>query len=167
MQLNTAKRAVPRGRRSHYTPCWVDQCQNLLEKYQKAAISDQHTIANSLCSYSNKNCKKRWEDSVKQINFTHSSRKTWSLLNRVTAKAKQFRPVPVTANAIAGRMVENGRFKKPDRQCSISVHKAVHQLTANTHSDVNLYEEVSNTEMAQVMHNMRCGKVSGPDDFHP
>jgi len=31
--------------------CWDDHCQNLLEKYQKAAILDQPTIANSLCLF--------------------------------------------------------------------------------------------------------------------
>ena len=146
MLLNAAKRAIPRGRRNHYTPCWDDQCQNLLEKYQKAAISDQSTIANSLCSYINEKCRKRWEDSIEQIDFTYSSRKAWFLLNRLTGKAKQFTPVPVTANAIASRLVENSRYKKLDRQYSISVCKAVNQLTADTHSDVNLCEEVSNTE---------------------
>jgi len=54
--------------------------------------------------------------------------------------------VPVTANAIASRLVENSRYKKLDRQYSISVCKAVNQLTADTHSDVNLCEEVSNTK---------------------
>jgi len=75
--------------------------------------------------------------------------------------------VPVTANAIASRLVENGRYKKPDRQYSISVRKAVHQLTANTHSDVNLCEEVSNTETTQAIHNMKCGKSPGLDNIHP
>jgi len=167
MLLNTAKRAVPRGRRNHYTPCWDDQCQNLLEKYQKAVISDHPTIANSLCSYISEKRRKRREDSVEQIDFTHSSREAWSVLNRLTGKAKQFRPVPVTTNAIASRLVENGRHKKPDRQYSISVHKVVHQLTTNTHSDVNLCEEVSNTGMTQAIHNMKCGKAPGPDNIHP
>ena len=75
--------------------------------------------------------------------------------------------MPVTANAIASRLVENGRYKKPDRQYSISVRKAVHQLTANTHSDVNLCEEVSNTETTQAIHNMKCGKSPGLDNIHP
>ena len=33
--------------------------------------------------------RKRWEDSVEQIDFAHSSRKAWSLLIRLTGKAKQ------------------------------------------------------------------------------
>jgi len=75
--------------------------------------------------------------------------------------------VPVTANAIANRLVENGSYEKPARQYSISVRKAVHRLTANTHSDVNLCEEVSNTEMTQAIRNMKCGKAPGPDNIHP
>ena len=39
------------------------------------------------------------------------------------------------------------------------------QLTANTHSYVNLCEEVSNTEMTQAIHNMKCGKAPEPDKF--
>jgi len=83
MLSNIAKRVVRRGRRNHYTLCWDDQCQNLLEKYQKAAISNQLTIANSLCSYINEKRRKRWEDSVEQIDLIHPSRKAWSLLNRL------------------------------------------------------------------------------------
>jgi len=136
-------------------------------KYQKAAISDHPKIANSLCSFINEKRRNRWEDSVEQIDFAHSRWEAWSLLNRLAEKAKQFRPAPVTANAIASQLVENGRCKKPDRQYSISVRKAVHQLKANTHSDVNLCEEVSNTEMAQAIYNMTCGKAPGPNNIHP
>ena len=75
--------------------------------------------------------------------------------------------MPFTANAIANRLVENGRYNKPDRQYSISVRKAEHQLAANTHSDVNPCEEVSNTEMTLTIHNMKCGKSPGPDNIHP
>jgi len=35
------------------------------------------------------------------------------------------------------------------------------------HSDVNLCEEVSNTEMTQAIHNLKCGKSPGPDNIHP
>ena len=41
------------------------------------------------------------------------------------------------------------------------------QLTANTHSYVNLCEEVSNTEMTQAIHNVKCGKAPGPDNIQP
>jgi len=77
-------------------------------------------------------------------------------------------PIKISGCApVASRLVENGRYKKPDRQYSISVREAVHQLTANTLTDVNLCEEVSNTEMTQAIHNMLCGKAPGPDNIHP
>jgi len=115
---------------------------------------------------------KRWEKSVEQIDFTHSTaraglfREGW-VDNRLTEKANGLRPVPVTANAIANRLVEKGRYKNPNRRYYISGSKTVDQLAANTDTHVNLCEEVSNAEMAQAIHNMKFSKALGPDNIHP
>ena len=45
--------------------------------------------------------------------------------------------------------------------------KQIMALLCSPHSYVNLCEEVSNTEMTQSIHNMKCGKAPGPDNIHP
>ena len=62
----------------------------------------------------------RWKESVESVDFTHSSRKAWSTINRLTENNKP-KPCPMSTNSIASilswkREVE--RFKSWDKSSS-------------------------------------------------
>ncbi len=62
----------------------------------------------------------RWEESVEKLNFTHSSRKSWSLIRRLGASQRppgQSRPA-VSPNAIASHLLQVAKapLSKPHRQ---------------------------------------------------
>ena len=51
----------------------------------------------------------RWSEAVQTIDFSHSSRKAWSILNSLTGRSRRSpRHCAVSANAIASVLVNNG-----------------------------------------------------------
>ena len=51
----------------------------------------------------------RWVETVQAIDFTHSSRKAWSVVRRLTVEKNNKPQVPIKANKIAQHVVKNGR----------------------------------------------------------
>ena len=68
----------------------------------------------------------RWIETVESIDFTHSSRKAWHTINRLTGRtASKPGKCPVSADAIASKLLQNGRFTNPDHDFSRQVGKEV------------------------------------------
>ena len=54
----------------------------------------------------------QWSEAVRSIEFSHSSRKPWSILNNLTGRSRHSpRHCPVSANAIASQLVEMGNTR--------------------------------------------------------
>jgi hypothetical protein len=83
--VNSAKSSIPLGFRQTYTPTWDEECTSLYKDYISTNPCDAnfHTKANNLTECLDK---KRWEETVKKIYFTHSSRVAWKTVNRLTGK---------------------------------------------------------------------------------
>ena len=56
---------------------------------------------------------------VRSINFLHSSRKVWRILNNLTGRLRHFpRHCPISADAIVSQLVRNERYEAVDRKSS-------------------------------------------------
>jgi len=60
-----------------------------LDQFQKAPRNIKEQLAEELISYLNKKRRKRWDEAVTSIYFTHQSRKAWSFFNRLTERISQ------------------------------------------------------------------------------
>ena len=68
----------------------------------------------------------RWSEAIWSINFSHSSRKAWSILNNFTGRSRHSpRRCPILPNAIASQLVRNGKYKAADCKSSRLVSKSV------------------------------------------
>ena len=88
-----------------YTPCMDEESRALLEEYEKSGDPD---IADHLIESLDAARRARWEESTAQLNFTHSSRKSWSLLRRLGASQRpprSSRPL-VSPNAVAAHLIQ-------------------------------------------------------------
>ena len=65
--------------------------------------------------------RERWIESVEGIDFTHSSRKAWINFNRLTGRCARPRQYPVTVNAIAHQLLDNGRYAGASKAHSLNV----------------------------------------------
>ena len=82
----------------------------------------------------------RWSEVVRNIDFSHSSRKAWSILNNLTGRSRHSpRHCPVSADAIASQLVRNGKYEAVDRKSSRLVSREVSDLwRATTPDPVNI-----------------------------
>jgi len=114
--LDAAKKHVPRGVRKNYVPCWDVECEELLHAHNEAkSNSERAAAATELMTRLNTKRRERWTETVESIDFTHSSRRAWQTINKLTGKASKPTPCPITADAIAAQLISNGRFPNADK----------------------------------------------------
>ena len=86
--LSAAKQCILCGRRKNYVPCWDRECETLYRSFIRAPVgtaSDRAT--SSLLSRLQQKKHERWEEAVNSIDFSHSSRKAWRTINKLTGSS--------------------------------------------------------------------------------
>jgi len=123
--LSAAKHCIPRGRRKNYVPCWDKECETLYRFFIRAPVgTDSDRAASSLLSWFGQKKQERWEEAVNFIEFSHSSRKAWRTINKLTDRSgRSFHQCPVSANSIATQLVKNGAHRTGGRQSPRLVSK--------------------------------------------
>ncbi len=112
----------------------------------------------------------RWEETVSGIDFTHSSRKAWATMNRLTGRSSKPRPCPVTANSIASVLVNNGRWN--DRSAEAKAHSYHVNAEIKTHlasqpASSPLSKRISREELMDAIIFLPNGKAPGVDQAPP
>ena len=107
----------------------------------------------------------RWSETVRSIDFSHSSRNAWSILiNRRSRHSP--RHCPVSANAIASQLGGNGKYKAVDCKLSRLVSQEVSDIwRATTPDAVNISDNFSQREFAGALQHLKPGKAPGPDSI--
>ena len=115
-----AKNFIPRGRRNNHIPCWDAECENLYRTFlQSPEGSDSNGDATALLLRLNKKRRDQYSEAVQTIDFSHFSRKAWSISNNLTGRSwRSPSHCAVSANAIASQLIRNGRYKGIDRESS-------------------------------------------------
>ena len=111
----------------------------------------------------------RWSEAVRSIDFSHSSRKAWSILNNLTGRSRQSsRHCPVSANAIASQLVRNGKYEVVDRKSSRLVSQEVSDFwRATTPDPMNITDNFSQRKFTAALQHLKPGKAPGPDSIFP
>ena len=82
----SAKHSIPRGYNKNYIPCWDDECEQLYKEHIDSENTESASNATSLLNVLDEKRRQRWNETVSSIDFTHSSRKAWQTLNRLTGR---------------------------------------------------------------------------------
>lgn len=158
MLLGAAKKNIPRGIRKAYVPCWDDECEDLLRTHTEAETSeDRVKAADDIFCRLNEKRRQRWAETVESINFTHSSRRAWQTMNKLTMNKLTGRSTtpaqcPITANSIASLLLSNGRFPKADKDFTRITSARVHELLRAPGCDSNLSIDFMTQEIEQAIH---------------
>ena len=166
-----AKKTIPRGYRNTCTfrvgmqsvnPSIKPFCSLLRETTQAWA-------ATALLAKLDRKQRDQWSEAVWSIDFSHSSRKAWSILNNLTGRSRHSpHHCPVSANAIASQLVRNGKYEAVDCKSSRLVCKEVSDLwRATTPDAVNISDNFSQRKFAAALQHLKPGKASGPDSICP
>ena len=78
-----AKKTISRGYRNNYIPCCDAEC----ESHYKTFLQSPQGNDLSLPSLTGSKGRDRWSEAVRSIEFSHSSRKAWSILNNLTDRS--------------------------------------------------------------------------------
>lgn len=109
--LVLAKKHIPRGFRKTYIPGWDEECHHLANSNEEITET-----AKRLIEHLDKTRSERWIEAVESIDFTHSSRKAWSTLHRLTGTKPKTKPPPVVKTSdIASAFINNGKFKNKNK----------------------------------------------------
>ena len=131
---------------------------------------DHQATTFSLQSPSHHNSQpQHWSEAVRNIDFSHSSRKAWSTINNLTGRSQHSpRNCPVSANAIAAQLVRNRKYEGVNRESSRLISQEVSdRWRALIPSPVNLSGDFSSREFAAALQHVKPGKAPGPDSICP
>jgi len=125
--LSAAKQCIPHGRRKNYVPCRDKECETLYRSIIRAPVGTaSNRVASSLLFRLQQKKQERWEEAINSIDFSHSSRKAWRTINKLTGRSGlSSRVCPVSSNTIASQLVKNGahktNYRKPTRLVNIQL----------------------------------------------
>ena len=102
----------------------------LSHRFIRATVgTDSDRAASSLLFRLQQKKQKRWEETVNSIDFSHSNRKAWRIINKLTGTyGHSFHQCPISANSIASQLVKNGAHKTKDRKSTWLVNKELSDL---------------------------------------
>ena len=113
--FSAAKETIPRGRRRNYTPCWDEECESLYKDFTSAPDRPESRRTASALVQKLDEDGRRWNEAVQSIDYTHSSRRAWTIINNLTGHSRHPpRQCPISANAIASQLIRNGKYETRD-----------------------------------------------------
>ena len=152
---NTIKKAVkktiPRGYRNNYISVWDAECESLYKTFLQSPQGDHSSLAaTALLAKLDRKQRDRWSEAVWSIDFSHFSRKAWSILNNLTGKSRHSpRHCPVSAIAISSQLVKNGKYEAVDHKSSRLVSQEASDFRRATTPDaVNISDNFLQKEFA-------------------
>ena len=84
-----AKKAIPHGYRNNYVPCWDVECESLYKTFLQSPQGDDSSLAaTALLAKLDRKGRDRRSEADRSIDFSHSSRKAWNILNNLTGRSR-------------------------------------------------------------------------------
>ena len=163
-----AKNSIPLVRRNNLIPCWDAECENLYRTFlQWPKGSNSNGAATALLFRLDKKLRDRWFEAVQTIDFLHSSRIAWSILNNLTGRSRRSpRHWGVSADAIASQLIRNGRYEGNDRERFRLISQEVLDLwRATPKNPVNIFENFTYQEFAAAHKRLKLENTPGPDSI--
>lgn len=162
--ISEAKKHIPRGFRKEYIPCWNEDSDRLYAEFQEN--EDPNTAKELLISL-NEARRQRWNETVENLNMTHSSRKGWAVIRKLGAASKLCKRKPkINPDRIARRVVRSS--KVPSKKHFTRKVMQAYQLIRKRTSTVDAISGAFTVEDVNLaMLNMKNGKASGFDSIYP
>ena len=162
MLVCAAKKSIPRGFNKHYIPGWDDSCNHLLSEHQQATTKeDIDTTATALLHKLDEVRRARWTEVVEYVDFTHSSRKAWQTIYKLMGRNTTHSRCPVTTNAIASQLLNNGRFPDADRDFARWTSREVTSLSRAATADASTSSDFTVEELEAAIKKLKSGKAPG------
>ena len=139
--------------------------ENNLKKVQ--SIPDKQETANILFEYLNSKRKAAWKETVENIDMKQSICKVRTTINKLTGRKNiSLKPHSMNPNAVASCMMQNGQFKKPNREFTRNVNRQLKMEWNSSSADQDLCNDFSTNEVMATIKTIKAGKAPGPGKLH-
>ena len=124
--------------------------------------------ANHLIGHLNAKRKEHWISTVESIDMKRSRRRAWSAINQLTGR-KNVSPNPnsISPNAVTSYLLNNEKFKNPNRQFTTEVNRQLKEEWNSPSADRNLCKQFTDDEIIAAIKTLKAGKTPGADNLHP
>ena len=162
-----ASKSIPRGFRPRYIPCLDSECRDLLDEFSRSRdpeIADQLVEALSCAR------KTRWEEATSKMDFTHSSRKSWTLMRKLNSGQSPVSPArcQVSPDAVAHHLMNLGKAPISRKRKKNSINKQWRDLLRRGPlQDGDTAPQVTQQEVSVAMKDLKTGKAAGYDNVFP
>ena len=110
----------------------------------------------------------QWISTVECIDMKWSSQRAWSTINKLTGhKHISSNPNSISPNAVASCLLNNGKFKNPNRQFTREVNRQLKEEWNSPSANQNLCEQFTDDEIIAAIKLLKAGKAPGADNLHP
>ncbi|EFA11691.1 hypothetical protein TcasGA2_TC005049 [Tribolium castaneum] len=163
---NAAKKFISRRFRRNYVPCWSDETKSFYNAY---ASNPNPENADAVLNSFNKASKEKWNNLMEDLNFTHSSRSSWKLLQKlgssnITQPKIDF---AISPNAVASRLVNVSNSVKLEKKAK----KEMKPRVQKQRKKIKVLEELSRCfnvdELKAAISSTKSKKSAGFDGFYP
>ena len=160
MLIRAARKNDPAGYNTHYIPGYDDSCNHLLHEHQQVTTKkDIDTTTTALLHKLDEARSARWAEVVKYVVFTHPSREAWQTINKLTGRSTAHSRCPITANAIASQLLNNGFVPDADRNFARWTSPVVTSLARSATDDTNLPCDFTPEEIEAGIKTLKSGKA--------
>ena len=114
----SSNKNIPRGCRTSYVCGLYDQSKDMYEDYQRRFAEDPFNedtvrVGDALLDEISEAQRSKWKVKIESTDFTHSSRKAWKTINKLTKDYTEPRQqCKVTADQVAYQLLQNGKGNK-------------------------------------------------------
>lgn len=160
-----ATTAIPRGHRQNYIPCWNKECELLLQEYEQ---SGSEVTANRLMALLDEERKNRWTSAMEEMDYTHSSRKSWALLRKLGAAQPSRKVGSVAASDIANLLFRTSNIKSQKSE-KIEARKELSELLnlCEEKTALMILKDFIGEEVLNALKSVKNGKAARTDGVLP
>ena len=160
-----AKRTVPRGYRKEYIPGWSKEIQ---DKYKKYTQEPSQENADAILSSLNQNRKRKWDNLMQSMDFTHSSRSSWGLLKKLGAATQTAKKsYKISPNAIAARLVQVSNLVDVNKTEKNRISRKLRRLKKVTSASDEIGAPFTIEELQIAIKHTKTSKAAGFDGIYP
>lgn len=162
--ISVAKKNIPRGFRKDYVPGWSEYCEEIFEEFNNTGDPE---LEKELINALNENKREKWRTKTENLDFTHSSRKAWSLIRRLdSGKIPTPKYNAVSPNKVASHLLSMSNTDSI-RSWTKYAKKKLKKVKKPLSNDSYLSVEFSASELDFTLSSVKNNKSPGFDGIFP
>ena len=164
--FKSSKRNIPRGCRTNYIPGLSPSSADLYEDYKERFENDPFAPATAeageiVMAAISKEKRKMWQEMIESTDLTHSSRKAWNTIKRLSVdNTKAEYHSNVTANQIAHQLLLNGKSN-----ATMPKQSKPRLKRPNEENNPGLTNPFTSQELENGIKALKQGKTAGLDNI--